>query len=121
VGHPNGMYPLLWEGRIVNNPRLDWPLDLHGFSRIVPNHTKQCLVAPSSLRNKVVHGLVSRLDMVGIKPGRHGLDAFPITGKDQALTVKSQWLSPIRMANGLRKKIGIGGETRTAFGRLAHR
>jgi hypothetical protein len=96
-------------------------LDLHGFSRIAADDAEQSLVAPSSLRDQMMQGLVSRLDMVRVKPGRHGLNAFPIAGKDQPLAVKSQGPSPIRMANGLGKKIGISGKTRTTVGRLAHR
>jgi hypothetical protein len=115
------MGALFRKAGIVDDPRLNRPLDFHGFASIGADHTEKGLITPASLRDQMVQGLVPCLDVDRIKPGRHGLNAFPIPRKNQSLAVQSQWNTPIRMANGLREQVGIRVKTHTTFGSFTHR
>jgi hypothetical protein len=117
----NRMGSLFGEPRVINDPGFDGSLEFHGLASIIPGHAENRFIRPTCLGYQVMQGLVPRLYMNRVQPGRHGLNAFPVPWQDQPLAIQSQGLPAIGMTSGLCQQTDIGIETRSAFDRLDHK
>jgi len=95
--HADRVSPLLGEAGVIHDPGGDGP---ERRQDVVPHRGQQRVVGPGGLGDEMVQRLVRGADLLGVDPGRHGLDTLALAGQDQTTAVGAERRLAIGMRQG---------------------
>jgi len=86
-GDADGVFAFLRKAGIVDDPGGKGMAASHFREDVLADGLEEELVVPGRYGDDMVQGLVSALDIVWVKTGRHGLHAFAFSGQQEAEAV----------------------------------
>jgi len=89
MSDPDRVRALFRKAGIIHHPDLNRTLLLEGRECIVTDSGQDGGIVPVGVGHQVMQRLVAGTDVLGIDAGRHGFDAFPFSGQQQAGGVKT--------------------------------
>jgi len=107
VMHADRMLALLWERRVIDDPRLNRPILLDRRQHHLAHLGQHLLVRPGRHADKVKQRLVLCRRPGWSGPRRYRLDALALAGQHQASTVIAQRPRPVRVTDDARKPLHI--------------